>query len=148
MLPMKGPWVQSLGKRTKIPQAAQRGQTNKQTTPNAELAFANKQEVFRFRDCPLTWAWADRAMTGTLFRSPTLTKAPRMDRTVALDDNGVLDKKLFRCDGEHAFNSPREVESSQSGVKGAKLFRINHEGILLPGDVISQRLCKRNKTIV
>ena len=103
---MKGPRVQSLGQRTEIPQAAQCGQTNKQTNPNAELAFASKQEVFRFRDCPLTWAWADTAMTATLFRLPTLTKAPGMDRTLALDDNRVPDKKLFRCDGEHVLTAP------------------------------------------
>lgn len=39
----------TLGQRTEIPQAAQCGQTNKQTNPNAELASASKQEVFRFR---------------------------------------------------------------------------------------------------
>lgn len=49
---------------------------------------------------------------------------------------------------ENTFQQPREVDLSQSGVKRAKLFRINHEGILLPSDVINQLLCKCNKTIV
>ena len=78
----------------------------KQNNPNTKLASANKQEVFRFRDCLLTLAWADTAMTATLFRPPALTKAPRVDRTLALDDNRVPDKKLFRCDREHVLTAP------------------------------------------
>ena len=71
------------------------------TTLNVKLAFANKQEVFRFRGCPLTSAWADNAMAPTPFEPPALTKAPGTDRTLTLDDNKVRDKKLFRCGREH-----------------------------------------------
>ena len=73
----------------------------KKTHLNVKLAFANKQEVFRFRDCPLTSAWADNAMAPTPSQPPALTKAPRTDRTLTLDDNRVPDKKLFRCGREH-----------------------------------------------